>query len=384
MPITVDDVRRAIEDAYPPELAEPWDRVGLLCGDPAAEVRTVAFALEATDRVVRAAHEAGAQMLIVHHPLLLRGVYSVAADQPKGRILHYLITHGIALMAAHTNADSARPGVNDRLAELLGLIPGRPITPKPAPARDQWSINVPPEAAPGVKDALFAAGAGTVGAYAECSWQVEGRGQFRPLAGAEPAVGAVGALHESAELVVRFVAPRRLRVRLLDALRSAHPYEEPAFHVVEMADDQDLNSACGLGRLGTLPEPMTLRDFTQFVADRLPETVWGVRAAGDPDREVRLVAVSSGAGDSQLAAAAALGADVIVTSDLRHHPVDEHLAAGGPAVIDTSHWASEYPWTSQAAEIVARATGATVRVLPVRTDPWTLSAHPRHEKDAAQ
>ncbi|KQB86830.1 putative GTP cyclohydrolase 1 type 2 [Corynebacterium lowii] len=271
---TVARVREVIEEAYPPELAESWDQVGLICGDPQAPVTKVAFALDCTLAVAQRAVEIGAQMLAVHHPLLLRGVHSVAADTPKGKVLHTLITGGVALIAAHTNADSARPGVNDRLAQLVGITPGRPIKPT-----------------------------------------------------------------------------------------------DPTF--------QPLNEATGLGRVGELPAPMRLGDFVQQVADALPETAWGVRATGDPEQMVRTVAVSSGSGDSFLDAVRDLGVDVYVTSDLRHHPVDEYLRAGGPAVIDTAHWASEFPWTSQAAEIVAKQTGLDTEVIDIRTDPWTISAHPR-------
>lgn len=274
---TVGDIRRVIHEAYPPQLAEPWDAVGLVCGDPADEVSTVAFALDCTQEVADKAVELGAQMLVVHHPLLLRGVTTVAADTPKGKVIHTLIRNGVALLAAHTNADKARPGVNDKLAELVGIKPGRPIVP-------------------------------------------------------------------------------------------VEPYE-------------NLDEALGLGRVGELEEPVTLREFTQRVADALPETEWGVRAAGDPERMVKKVAVSSGSGDSFLDQAAALGVDVYVTSDLRHHPVDEHLRAAhlaepeGPAVVDTAHWASEFPWTAQARDIVENALRVNTEIIDVRTDPWTISAH---------
>ena len=274
---TVGEIRRVIHEAYPPQLAESWDAVGLVCGDPADEVRTVAFALDCTQEVADKAVELGEQMLVVHHPLLLRGVTSVAADTPKGKVIHTLIRNGVALLAAHTNADKARPGVNDKLAELVGITPGRPIVP-------------------------------------------------------------------------------------------VEPYE-------------NLDEALGLGRVGELEQPMTLREFTQRVADALPETEWGVRAAGDPERVVKRVAVSSGSGDSFLDQAAALGVDVYVTSDLRHHPVDEHLRAAhlaqpeGPAVVDTAHWASEFPWTTQARDIVENALRVNTEIIDVRTDPWTISAH---------
>ncbi|MGV0362659.1 Nif3-like dinuclear metal center hexameric protein [Corynebacterium minutissimum] len=273
---TVGEIRRVIHEAYPPELAESWDAVGLVCGDPHAEVSTVAFALDCTQEVADKAVELGAQMLIVHHPLLMRGVTSVAADTPKGKVIHTLICNGVALLSAHTNADKARPGVNDKLAELVGIKPGRPIVP-------------------------------------------------------------------------------------------VEPYD-------------NLDEALGLGRIGELPEAITLREFTQRVAEALPKTEWGVRAAGDPERMVKRVAVSSGSGDSFLDKAAALGVDVYVTSDLRHHPVDEHLRAAhlmdpeGPAVVDTAHWASEFPWTAQARDIVESVLRVKTEIIDLRTDPWTISA----------
>lgn len=373
---TVADIVDVLETAYPPALAEDWDSVGLICGDPADEVTRTAFALEATDAVVDEALAVGAEMLVVHHPLLLRGVDTVSADTAKGRIIHKLIRSGCALFAAHTNADSARPGVNDRLAEIVGVVPGRPIKPKSLGAKDHWGVHVPEKDAEKLKRALFDAGAGEIGDYCDCCFEITGVGQFTPREGADPTEGAVGVTHRSAELRLEFVAPRGLRHRLISVLRQQHPYEEPAFDIVEMADDASLETAYGLGRIGELPEPMTLREFTQQVADRLPETAWGVRAAGDPDAMVRTVAVSSGAGDSMLSTVARMDVDVLVTSDLRHHPVDEHIRAGGCAVIDTAHWASEYPWTSQAAEIVSRDAGTETLIIPTRTDPWTVSAHP--------
>ena len=373
--VTVQDVVGALEAAYPPALAESWDQVGLICGDPADEVTKVAFALDCTQEVAERAVAAGAQLLVVHHPLLLRGAHSVAADTPKGKVIHTLLKGGCALFAAHTNADSARPGVSDKLADLVGIEPGRPIKPVLLDATDRWGVHVPPSAAATLKQALFDAGAGVIGNYRECAFSFEGTGEFTPVEGAHPTDGAVGTHFTADEIRVEFVAPARLRRRLVDTLRAQHPYEEPAFDVVQMADTGDLERATGLGRIGELPEPMTLRAFTQQVANALPETVWGVRAAGDPERMVQKVAVSSGAGDSFLEDVAALGVDVYVTSDLRHHPVDEHLRAGGPAVIDTAHWASEFPWTEQAAGIVA-PLGVGTEILRIRTDPWTVSAHP--------
>ena len=373
--VTVQTVVDALEAAYPPALAESWDQVGLICGDPDAQVGKVAFALDCTQEVAERAVAAGAQLLVVHHPLLLRGVHSVAANTPKGKVVHTLLAGGCALFAAHTNADSARPGVSDKLAELVGIAPGRPIKSVLLDATDRWGVHVPPAAAADLKRALFDAGAGAIGDYRECAFSVEGTGEFTPVEGANPTDGAVGTHYTGDEIRIEFVARARDRRRIVEKLREAHPYEEPAFDVVQMAETRDLEKATGLGRIGELPEPMTLREFTQQVANALPETAWGVRAAGDPDLIVQKVAVSSGSGDSFLADVAKLGVDVYVTSDLRHHPVDEHLRAGGPAVIDTAHWASEFPWTEQAESIVAPLSVDT-EILHIRTDPWTISAHP--------
>lgn len=377
--LTVGDVVRTLDAVYPPHLAESWDAVGMVCGDPDDEVTRVAFALDCTQEVAEAAVEAGAQLLVVHHPLLLRGVESVAANTPKGKVIHTLLKGGCALYTAHTNADSARPGVNDKLAELVGITPGRPIKVVDPRARDKWGVHIPAANVDTVMAALFDAGAGRIGNYAECAFQIEGRGGFTPLEGADPTDGVVGKHYADAETRVEFVADARIRRTLIDELRRVHPYEEPAFDITAMEQDVDLETATGLGRIGELPEPMTLREFTQQVANALPETAWGVRAAGDPEQMVQKVAVSSGSGDSFLSDVAALGVDVYVTSDLRHHPVDEHLRAGGPAVIDTAHWASEYPWTTQAAGIVADL-GVDTHIIPTRTDPWTVSAHPQNAK----
>ena len=373
--VTVQNVVDALEAAYPPALAESWDQVGLVCGDPDAEVTKVAFALDCTLEVAERAVAQGAQLLVVHHPLLLRGVHSVAANTPKGKVIHTLLAGGCALFAAHTNADSARPGVSDKLAELVGITPGRPIKPVLLDATDRWGVHVPPADVDALKRALFEAGAGEIGNYRECAFTTEGTGEFTPVEGADPTDGTVGEHYTAQELRVEFVAPARLRRGLVDTLRAHHPYEEPAFDIVQIEHTGDLSTATGLGRVGELPEPMTLREFTQQVANALPETAWGVRAAGDPDQIVRKVAVSSGSGDSFLSDVSKLGVDVYVTSDLRHHPVDEHLRAGGPAVIDTAHWASEFPWTEQAESIVA-PLGVDTEILHIRTDPWTVSAHP--------
>lgn len=274
MTVRVQDVVAALEKAYPPGLAESWDAVGLVAGDPQTAVQRIVFCVDPVEATVDEAMGFGAQLLVSHHPLLLKGVHGVAADTSKGRLVHRMIRAGIGLYCAHTNADTAAPGVSDALGEALGLQVREPLAPHEPGART------------------------------------------------------------------------------------------------------------GLGRIGELAEPEPFETFVHRVAHGLPTTAWGVRGAGDPDRPIRTVAVSGGAGDGLLDTATAAGADAFVTADLRHHPAGEHLAVGDlpdtdvPALVDVAHWASEWPWCQQAADVVAAALPDTVEVLVStrRTDPWTVHA----------
>jgi dinuclear metal center YbgI/SA1388 family protein len=379
---TVGDVIAALETAYPPALAADWDAVGLVCGDPTEPVSSVLFAVDPVPETVDEAigdDKGGSQLLVTHHPLLLRGVHGVGADTPKGALLHRLIRSGTALYTAHTNADSADPGVSDALAAAIGVDVTGPLIGAPAAPLDKIVTFIPVgPAITAVHDALSAAGAGEIGNYSHCSFATAGTGQFKPLAGAEPTIGEVGKLERVAETRLEMVLPRGRRAAVVAALRASHPYEEPAFDVLELAD---LPSTRGLGRIGTLPVAEPLAAFAERVAAALPSTVWGVRAAGDPERPIERVAVCGGAGDSALDAAIRAGVDAYVTADLRHHPASEHLLARTPAgrptpaLVDVAHWASEWPWCKQAADAVhtALAGSVQVRVSRRRTDPWTLA-----------
>lgn len=370
MSVKLADVIAVLDQAYPPWLAEPWDSVGLVCGDPDEPVESVTVAVDATPAVVDEVPAGG--LLLAHHPLLLRGVDTVAASTPKGALVHRLIRSGRSLFTAHTNADSASPGVSDALAEALGLTVEAVLEPaRPASDLDKWVIYVPGENADAVREAVFAAGAGHIGDYSHCSWSVTGIGQFLPHEGASPALGSVGQVERVAEERVEVVAPARARAAVLTAMRAAHPYEEPAFDIFALLPPP---GAAGLGRIGRLPQPEPLRRFVSRVDAALPATSWGVRAAGDPELAVSRVAVCGGAGDSLLAAAAGAGVQAYLTADLRHHPADEHRRASEVALIDVAHWASEFPWCAQAADLLRSRFGERldVRVSAIRTDPWNV------------
>ncbi len=368
---SLQDVVALLHEWYPPHTAESWDAVGLVAGDPGQQVKKVLLAVDPAPEVAAEAAEFGADLLVVHHPLFLTPVHGVAATTPKGRTLHTLTQAGCALLTAHTNADQAVGGVSEALATALGLTDQRPITPAGGDPVDKLTVYVPPDAAAVVRAALAEAGAGVVGDYDLASFSSTGTGRFRPLAGASPAVGSVGEVETVEEVRVEVVLPRGRRSDVVRAMQAAHPYEEPAYQVVEVADAG--TGPAGTGRIGTVPR-QTLGRFADAVAEALPETVHGVRVAGDPDRPVRRVAVCGGAGDFLLDTVRRTDADVYVTSDLRHHRAAEFVEQQGPALVDVAHWAAEWTWLPVLAERLTAALGAdvTTRVSKVVTDPWTM------------
>lgn len=269
MPTTVADVTAAVERLWPAAGAEAWDAVGLIAGDPGDRAERILLAVDAVLDTVDEAIEQSAGLLLVHHPLLLRGVTTIAGDRYKGAVLTRLIRARCALLAAHTNADVVESGTSAVFAERLGLLDLVPIV-------------------PGVE------------------------------------------------------------------------------------------AARGIGRVGRLATPTTLGTLARVLGDILPATATGIRVSGEFDAPVATVALCGGAGDAYLADPAVLVADVYITSDLRHHPASEARenarVGGGPALIDVSHWASEWLWLdTAAAQLRAALPGVEITVSELRTDPWDFA-----------
>lgn len=381
---SLSDVVAALESRYPASLAESWDAVGLVCGDPDVAVRRVMFAIDPVNSTVDEAIEARADLFVTHHPLFLTAVHGIPASDPKGRLVHRLISAGCALFVAHTNADRACPGVNDALASAVGLANCSPLQPASTTPLDKIVTFVPSGHAQLIVDVLSAAGAGAIGDYSRSAFLNEGTGTFIPEPGANPVIGAVGVLEEVAESRIEMVFPRSQREAVVLALRGAHPYEEPAYSIVELAALPSTRQ--GLGRIGDLDGPQTLREFARGVAEVLPPTAGGVRFAGDPDQEVRTVAVCGGAGGSLIEAARSAGADAFLSSDLRHHVASESREAGGLSLLDAAHWATEWPWLPHAARLLRQDVGDAmieVTVSTRRTDPWTAAVQSTSTQDAS-
>lgn len=367
------DVTAFLDEIYPPTLAESWDSVGLISGDPDQAVRRIHLALDPTEATVNEAIERGADLLLTHHPLLLKGASQIPSTTSKGRILRAAIKADCAMFNAHTNADRARNGVNDALAECIGLHDTSPLVPADELRLEKIVTFVPHADANRVVDALAEAGAGAIGDYSRCAFLTGGTGTFTPGDAAHPTIGERGKAEVVDETRIEMVLEPRRRTAVIEALRAAHPYEEPAFDVlatVPLPTDQ------GLGRVGELATEMPLREFVAHLAQVLPSAPVGIRAAGDPNRAVRRVAVLGGSGDSHLQDAARAGVDAYVTADLRHHPASEHIADGGPALIDAGHWATESTWLPLAARLLSERFGDDLQcsISELCTDPWSLTS----------
>lgn len=370
---TLGDVVQLLDEWYPPDTADDWDAVGLVCGDPASDVRRILLAVDPVTVVADEALELGAQLVITHHPLFLKGVHGIAANDPKGRIVHRLINAGCGLFAAHTNADSPAGGVSESLALALGLQDLRPLEADPVVPMDKIVVFAPVGAADDLRAALVGAGAGRIGDYDSASFTSTGEGRFRPLEGAHPTIGQVGRTELVEEVRVEAVLPRRLRAAVVEAMKAVHPYEEPAYDVLELAalDAQDRGS----GRIGRLSTPISLADFAALVASVLPATAHGVRVAGERNAVIETVGLCGGAGDFLLERAQSAGVDVYLTSDLRHHPASElRERSDAPALVDVSHWAAESTWLPVLERRLLASLGDTVevRVSHASTDPWTF------------
>jgi dinuclear metal center YbgI/SA1388 family protein len=333
--LTVAAVVDYLERFAPPALAADWDNVGLLLGDRAAEVRAVMTCLTVTPETAAEAIEAGAQLIVTHHPVLFRAVKRLTTATPEGRMLLSLIRGGVAVYSPHTAFDNTRDGINELLASRLALTDVVPLRQRPGPRQCKVVVFVPDADLARVSDALFAAGAGHIGQYRECSFRLGGTGTFFGSETTNPTVGQKGRREEVQEWRLEVICPEARVPDVLAAMRRAHSYEEPAYDVYPL---QPAPSAAGEGRLGRVPRPLTLAALAEAVKQAVRASL--VQTVGDPGRPLERLALVCGAGGDFIPDAARAGADALVTGEARFH---DYLAAQaqGLALVLPGHYASE-------------------------------------------
>jgi dinuclear metal center YbgI/SA1388 family protein len=358
-----------IEEWADPDLAADWDRIGLLVGSPSDEVQKVLVTLDVTGDVIREAVNENARLIVAHHPLYRDPLPYLRSDLYPASHVYRLIQEGIALYAAHTNLDAAPGGINDILADRLGLVDLDLLLPTGEEGLYKVVVFVPVGYEDKVREAMCSQGAGWIGKYSDCTFQLKGTGTFRPLEGTSPFIGETGQLEKPSEFRIETIVPQKKLNRVLEGMISAHPYEEVAYDIYPL---KNKGEKVGLGRVGKLPEPLTLADFARKVKDCLELEV--VKVTGDPDRRVSKVALCGGSAMMFLEHALKSGADVYMTGDVRHHGALDALDQG-IAVVDAGHYGTEQVVIPVLADYIkekAKEAGEelTVVVSRVKTDPF--------------
>lgn len=324
-----------IDELAPPVLAETWDNSGWQVGDPAALVDRVLVTLDVDERVAEEAINDHVQLIISHHPLILKGVKNIRLDTVFGRLVSRLLNAGTGVYAAHTNLDIAPGGINDVLAGKMGFKDMQVLQVTEKGKYFKLVVFVPPLYLEGVMEALRGQGAGWIGNYSDCTFQLKGTGTFRPGPGTDPFTGRQGELEKVEEIRLETIVPAARVEKTVAAMIEAHPYEEVAYDLYPLALE---GPEKGLGRVGNLESPLSLGEFAQAVKNVLG--IASVRYGGQGEEIISRVAVCGGSGAELWPAARAQGAQVLVTGDVKYHTAQDILAAG-MGFVDAGHYGTE-------------------------------------------
>jgi len=329
----VQDITSLLDRLAPPSYQASYDNAGLLVGQPDWSIEKVLVTLDVTEAVVREAKERRAGLIVAHHPIIFGGLKRLTGATYVERVVMAALEAKIAIYAAHTNLDSVRQGVNDASADKMGLLDRRILAPEKGDLLKLVTF-VPTAQADALRLALFEAGAGQIGQYDSCSFNLEGTGTFRAGQGAKPFVGAVGQLHREPETRVETVLPKHLERAIVRALRAAHPYEEVAFDLYPLANE---NPMVGAGMVGRLPHEMPELEFLALLKREF--RVGAIRHTALLGKPIREVALCGGAGSFLRHKAIASGAQAYVSADFKYHEFFD--AEGRILLADIGHFESE-------------------------------------------
>lgn len=330
--LTNRDVVEHLENWAPKHLAYDWDPIGLQIGDLNSPCKKILVTLDVLESVVDEAIENDVNLIVAHHPLMFKPFDKIDLETPKGRIVKKLIQHEITVYAAHTNLDIAKGGVNDLLAERLGLMDLEVLVETEKEKLFKFVVFVPNDYEAEVRNAVSEAGAGHIGEYSHCTYRIEGRGTFKPLAGSEPFIGNQNELTKVEEVRLETIARESDLQGIIKAAKDAHPYEEMAYDIYPLEISGD---SIGLGRIGFLEKEVPLKTFIADLKKALD--VQNVRLTGNLKQNVKKVAILGGSGEKFYQYALNKGADVYVTGDVTFHHAQDAEALG-LNLIDAGHY----------------------------------------------
>jgi len=384
----IKDITEAIEKIVPLELAQNWDNVGLLIGAPQKPVKNILLTIDVTKEVLSEAIKLRTDLIVSYHPVIWDALKKITAEPPVKPGAKYLAPHsgpreagtptrgfvyelircGIAVFSIHTALDAAVGGVNDGLAEIVGIADAKPIgdyVDYAGPDNYKLIVFVPVEEVDKVSEAVFAAGAGWIGNYSKCSFQAQGTGTFLPLEGAKPAIGKKGRLEKVSEIRFETIVPAEKLEQVIAAMKKAHPYETPAYDVFKLHNSRN---KFGLGRIGKLAQPLSVEQIIRKVKRRTGAKAVGI--VGDAKRLVKTAAVCAGYCGKIINLVIAAKVDLYLTGELKHH---QALAAqqADLTCICLSHTVSErFMLKKLAKQLHNHIKQATVRISKKDVDPF--------------
>ena len=343
--MTVNEAIFEIEKKIPVSQAEDFDNVGLLCGNPSREVTGILVCHDALEKVVDEAIAKDMNLIVTFHPIIFSALKSITSKNYVEQSVLKAIENKIAIYAIHTAFDNDFFGVNYRICEELGLINQKILMPKTKILK-KLEVYVPSEYAENLKNALFKAGAGSIGFYDECSFTVSGHGTFRPVEGSIPFSGTKNYREFADEVMISVIFENAKQNQIINEMKVAHPYEEVAYQIINLENE---NQYTGLGRFGDLKEEMEEADFLTFVKDKFNLKV--IRHSDLISKKIKRVGVLGGSGASGIKAARSQKCDAYLTGDVKYH--DFFQSEGKMLICDIGHYESEQFVTQQIIEILS-------------------------------
>ncbi|HON51652.1 MAG TPA: Nif3-like dinuclear metal center hexameric protein [Bacteroidales bacterium] len=329
----VADIINEIEHIAPLSLQESYDNSGLLIGNSSQNVDSALLTIDITEDVIDEAIALGTNLIISHHPLIFNGIKRINGNNYIERCIIKAIQHSIAIYCVHTNIDSVQNGVNKKICDIIGLQ-NTQILRKQTNSLSKIVTFVPNEDAEKVRLALCNAGAGTIGNYDNCSFNSQGKGTFRALDKAQPYIGTIGTIHTEPEIKIEVICHNYLIKHIIQALLSSHPYEEPAYDIIPLANE---NKEYGSGMIGTLENPVDCNTFLEYIKTKF--SCKSIRYSKTKKQTISKVAVCGGSGSFLITDAIKQQADIFLTGDVKYH--DFFLSENKIIIADVGHYESE-------------------------------------------
>jgi len=314
-------------------LQESYDNSGLLVGDPNQEINKILITLDVIEETIEEAINGGFDLIISHHPVIFKGLKSLTAKTPEERAIMRAIKNDISIIAMHTNLDNVSHGVNAKIAEKLNLHNTRILSPVSGNLK-KLVVFVPSTHLLEFRQAIFNTGAGHIGEYDQCSYGVSGTGTFRGSENTNPFVGKIGELHEEKEFRFETIFPQQLQRKIIQAIHKHHPYEEPAYDIYSLDNE---NPQAGAGMIGELETLQSENEFLTFLKDQMQTNC--IRHTKLRNKKIKKVAFCGGSGSFLIGAAKAQNADIFITGDVKYH--DFFMADENLIIADIGHYESE-------------------------------------------